>query len=155
MRYAFRIANKDLKLRLRDRSAIIIGIVAPLSLSAIFYFVFGSAFEPSGGFGLEYGIVDLDESALSTPLVEILEREEEEGILEVERYPDAAAADAAVGQDIDAYLLIEDGFCREIVGGGSPTIRVIGDVDAQTSTQIAAAIAGQYVTGIEIGRAHV
>ena len=39
---ATRIATKDLKLRIRDKSAFILGILAPLVLAFIFNFVFGS-----------------------------------------------------------------------------------------------------------------
>ncbi len=152
MRAAVRIAVKDLKLRLRDRSAIIIGIVAPLALAAIFYFVFGSAFDTTRGFGLDYGVVDLDRSELSTPLVEVLEEAEDDGILSVTRYPDTASAEAAVGEEIDAFLRIDAGFAAAILTGGSPTISVVGDVDAQVSTQIAVSIAQQYATGVESGQ---
>lgn len=152
MRSAFQIATKDLKLRLRDRSAIVIGIVAPLALSVIFYFVFGSAFDPSGGLGLEYGIVDLDGSELSTTLVEIMEEAEADGILTVDSYADEASAEADVGGAIDAFILMPEGFGAAILAGGSPTIQVVGDIDAQTSTQIAASIANQYATGVESGQ---
>ncbi len=146
---ALLIAFKDLKLRVRDRSAIIIGIVAPLALAFIFNVVFGSVFDPTGGFGLEYGMVDLDQSELSATLTEILEGIEDEGILTIDAYADTASAKAAVGEEIDAFFLVEDGFGEAIVTGGSATIQVIGDVDAPTSTQIAASIAEQYATGVE------
>ena len=146
---AIRIAVKDLKLRLRDRSAIIIGIVAPLALAFVFNLVFGSVFDPTGGFGLEYGMVDLDRSELSATLTEILQGIEDEGILTIDAYADTASAEAAVGEEIDAFFLIEDGFGEAIVTGGSSTILVIGDVDAPTSTQIAASIAERYATGVE------
>ena len=146
---ALLIAFKDLKLRVRDRSAIIIGIVAPLALALIFNVVFGSAFDPTGGFGLEYGMVDLDRSELSATLTEILEGIEDEGILTIDAYADTASAEAAVGEEIDAFFLIEKGFGEAVVTGGSPTIQVIGNVDAPTSTQIAASIADQYAIGVE------
>ena len=41
---ATRIAGKDLKLRVRDRSAFIMGIVTPLALAYIFHLVFGGTF---------------------------------------------------------------------------------------------------------------
>lgn len=151
MRAAVRIAVKDLKLRLRDRSAIIIGIVAPFALAVIFSFVFGSAFDSSGGLDLEYGVVDLDHSSVSSALVGILEEAEGEGILSVEAYRDPKAAEAQVGESIDAFILIPEGFARSVTTGGTPTIEVVGDIDAQTSTQIAASIARQFATGVESG----
>jgi len=146
---AFLIAFKDLKLRIRDRSAIVIGIVAPLALAFVFNVVFSSAFDPTGGLGLEYGMVDLDQSALSAPLTEVLEEIEADGILSIDVYSDAASAEAAVGEEIDAFFLIEKGFGEAVVTGGSPTIQVIGNVDAPTSTQIASSIADQYAIGVE------
>ena len=58
MRAAWTIAVKDLKQRLRDRSAIIVGIIAPLVLAAIFSFVFNPIedFE----FSATYVVVDQD-----------------------------------------------------------------------------------------------
>ncbi|MEX1093392.1 MAG: ABC transporter permease, partial [Acidimicrobiia bacterium] len=95
MRTALRIAGKDLKLRLRDRSAFIIGIIAPLSLAFILNLVFGNAFDPTQGIGLEYGVVDLDRSEISASFTSVLDEIEAEGILELERFSDVESADAA------------------------------------------------------------
>ena len=40
MRTALLIARKDLRQRIRDRSAFLLGLVAPFGLAAIFSFVF-------------------------------------------------------------------------------------------------------------------
>ena len=150
MKTAFQIAFKDLKLRLRDRSAIIIGIVAPLALAFIFNAVFGGAFDPTQGLGLEYGTVDLDESDLSGGFLDVLEQIEDEGILSLESYDDASAADQAIDDGvISAYFLIEPGFGQAITANQAATIEVVGNVDAPQSTQIAASIAQQYATGVE------
>ena len=148
MQSAFRIAIKDLKLRIRDRSALIIGILAPLVLAFIFNLVFGGAFDSN--LSLEYGMVDLDQSELSTSFTGVLEEIEAEGVLTLEIYPSADDAEAAIDQgEIDAYYLIEQGFGSAIVSGGTPVIEVTGDVDSPTSTQIAASIAEQFSTGVE------
>lgn len=147
---ATRIAGKDLKLRLRDRSAIIIGLVAPLALAFIFNLIFGSAFDTTGGLGLEFGMVDLDDSELSGALTSILQEAQDDELLTIAEYDDAATAEAATESgDIDAFYLIEPGFGSDILSGGSPVIEVVGNVDAPTSTQIAASIAEQYATGVE------
>ncbi len=150
MRTAFRIAVKDLKLRLRDRSALIIGIIAPLSLAFILNLVFGNAFDPTGGIGLEYGVVDLDRSEISTSFTSVLEEIEAEGILELEQFTDVESADEAIDQgEVDSYFLLEPGFGQAIGTNSPATIKVVGDVDAPTSTQIAASIASQFATGVE------
>ncbi len=146
---AAQIAVKDLKLRVRDRSAFIFGIVAPLVLAFVFNLVFGSVFDATG-LGLEYGMVDLDQSEISLRFGAVLEEVEADGVLTIENYANEASAERAIEDDeIDAYYLIEDGLGEGVVTVASPTIRVVGDIDAPTSTQIAASIAQQFSIGVE------
>ncbi|MDH3464063.1 MAG: ABC transporter permease, partial [Acidimicrobiia bacterium] len=150
MRTATRIAGKDLKLRLRDRSALIIGIIAPLALAFIFKAVFGGAFDPTASIGLNYGIVDLDRSTVSAAFNDVLIDIEAQGILELDSYAEASSAESAVENgDLDAYFLIDAGFGNDIATGSQALIEVVGSVDAPVSTQIAESIARQYATGIE------
>lgn len=149
MAAASTIAGKDLKLRVRDRSAIIMGIVAPLSLALIFNLVFGSAFDP-GGVDLTYGVVDEDQTELSAAFVHVLEDIEGEGIISLESYPDAGAGRSAIDDgEIDASFEIPEGFGQDINTGEAPQIDVVGDIDEPTATQIAASIAEQFATGLE------
>ncbi|MGD2042933.1 MAG: ABC transporter permease [Acidimicrobiia bacterium] len=145
---ATRIAAKDLKLRVRDRSAIIIGIIAPLGLAFVFNLVFGDAFTQQ--LDLQFGLVDLDGTEISQGLGEVLEEVEAEGILMLETFDSAEGAEGAVDEgEIDAFILIEEGFGSSVVTNSDATISVVGSVDAPTSTQIAESIAEQYATGIE------
>lgn len=144
---ATRIAVKDLKLRIRDRSAIIIGIIAPLALAFIFDLVFGGAFTQQ--LELEFGLVDLDRTEISQGLGGVLEEVEAQGVLGVETYDSADIAEQAVSDgDIEAFILIEEGFGEGVVTNSDASISVIGIVDAPTSTQIAESIARQYATGV-------
>lgn len=150
MSAATQIAVKDLKLRLRDRSAFIFGLIAPLVLAFVFNLVFGSAFDATTGLGLEYGMVDLDQSDISRAFTGVLEEVESDGVLTVVPFTDEASATAAIEEsEIDAYYLMEVGFGQKVITGGSPVIRIVGDIDAPTSTQIAASIAEQYGSGVE------
>jgi ABC-2 type transport system permease protein len=145
---ATRIAFKDLKLRVRDRSAIILGIIAPLALAFIFDLVFGGAFTQE--LDLQFGLVDLDGSEISRGLGDVLGEVEAEGILVLETFDSADVAEAAVDEgEIDAFILIDEGFGQNVVTSSDTSISVIGSVDAPTSTQIAESIAQQYTTGIE------
>ena len=148
MKSAFRIAVKDLKLRIRDRSALIIGIIAPLVLAFIFNLVFGGAFDT--GLSLAYGMVDLDQSELSISFSDVLEEIAADDVLALETFANASDAESAIaGGEIDAYYLIEQGFGSSTVSGGTPVIEIVGDVDRPTSTEIAASIAQQFSTGVE------
>jgi len=150
VRAAWRIAGKDLKLRIRDRSAIIIGLVAPLVLAVVFNLIFGSAGDPSAGLELQYGMVDLDQSELSMAFTEVLESVEDEGILTLDSYLDQDDADTAIEDgDIDAFYLIDAGFGAGVMANAAPEFRVIGDIDSPTATNIAVSIAEQFSSGIE------
>lgn len=150
MSAATRIASKDLKLRLRDRSAIIIGIITPLVLAFVFNLIFGSAGDPGAGLELSYGMVDLDQSELSQALGEELESVEDERLLTIDSYSDQARAETAIEDgEIDAFYVIPEGFGLGVLTNAEPTIEVIGNVDAPTSTNIAASIAEQFSSGIE------
>lgn len=153
MSAATRIAGKDLKLRLRDRSAFIIGIVTPLALAYIFHLVFGNVFA-SETLDLQIGLVDLDGTGVSSSLGEVLADIEAQGILEVTDFDDNATADAAVEEgEVGAYILLGPGLEDAAVQGSPFTIRVIGDIDAQTTTQVASSIASEFGSGI--GRAQL
>lgn len=145
---ALRITGKDLKLRVRDRSVFILGILAPLVLSYIFYLVFGSA--TSGeGLGLEYGAVDQDQSEISTAFVSALEGAASEDILELMVFDDEGGADAALeAGDIDAYFLLPAGLEEAVFANQAATIGIVGDIDAPTSTQIAASFAEQFTSDV-------
>ena len=145
---ALRIAVKDLRLRVRDRSAFILGILAPVVLAYVFYLVFGTA--ASGeGLGLRYGLVDADRSDISMAFAEVLEGAQAEGVLELIVFNDTEEATAALDDgDIDAYFSIPEGLEEAIFANQSVTIDIVGDVDEPTSTQIAAAFARQLASGV-------
>lgn len=146
------IATKDLRLRVRDRSAFIIGIVAPLILAYIFNLIFGSA-ATGTGLGLEYGMVDEDRSEVSIAFTEVLEGAESADVLTLDFYDDRAAAEAAVDEgDIDAYFFIPSGFGESVTLNQSSTIKIVGDVDSPTSTGIAESFADQFASGIATGQ---
>ena len=144
---ATRIASKDLKLRVRDRSAFIIGIFAPLALALIFNLVFGGAFD--GELDLEYGIVDQDGGQVAAAFGDLLSEIEREGVLAVTRYETPVEAEAAIEEgEIGAFFLLEEGLSDAVFAGGSAEVQVVGDIDAQTSAQIAASIAEQFGAGV-------
>ncbi len=153
MRSALRIALKDFKLRIRDRSAIILGVVAPVALAFILNLVFGSAFDTAGGLDLQYGVVDEDGSEVSQAFVETFRQLEDQGLLSLTSFEDRESAERQVDEgDLDSYFLLEKGLGEAVVTGSAATIRVVGDVDSPTSTQIAASITERFVSGVEATR---
>ena len=84
------IARKDLKLRIRDRSAFIVGVLAPLGLAFIFNLVLGNVAE--GDFVPVIAIADLDGGAVSEGFVAVLDQIDADGVIDVAERPTNAAA---------------------------------------------------------------
>ena len=142
MKAAIIIAAKDLRQRLRDRSAIIMGIVAPFALAAIFSLLLPS----SQGFHTDYAVVDLDHGSVSALFTEqVLPGVVESGFADVRTVDDREAAAVLVESgEVDAAFVIPSGFSQSITSGRDATISIIGNVDAALSTQIAEAIASSF-----------
>ncbi len=152
MRAAVRIALKDLKLRIRDRSAFILGLIAPMTLAFIFNLILGGALSGDGP-GLDYGLVDGDGSQMSLVFGEVLASLEDADIITLERFQDLAAAEAALeAGEVRAFFGIPPGFGVAVETGGAPSVAVVGDADSPNATQIAASIARQFGTGVEAAR---
>jgi ABC-2 type transport system permease protein len=140
------IAAKDLKLRVRDRSVLIIAFLAPLVLALIFNVVFGSAFGTSSGFEPALGIVSNDSPRTSSILQGIAG--EVGGAWQT--YPDRGAAETALeAGEVEAVFVVPAGFDGGVDQGRGGSLEVIGDVDSATSTQIATAIAESYGLGLD------
>ncbi len=143
------IAAKDLKLRLRDRSAIIMGVITPLALAFIFHLVFGNIFSASD-LELQFGLVDLDDSVITAAFGDVLGEIESQGVLEVTNFDGAASADAAVeAGDVSAYIRLDPGLGEAALSGEHFVVAVVGDVDSPTATQVLASIADEFGSGIE------
>ncbi len=145
MRAALRIAAKDLRQRLRDRSALMIAVVLPLALAFIFNLVFGSASTPRP---FEYAVVNLDRGPVAAGFVdELLPQIERDGFVKLRRVATAAEARSLASDGtVDAALVVPAGFSDAVQRQASTRIEVIGNADSPTGTQVARSIAGSYVT---------
>ena len=94
MRAALDIALKDLRQKVRDRSALLISIVAPFVLAALFAMILGGLDED---FHASWGYVDLDGGEVAAALDEgPISGMESEGVVDIERYASADEARQAV-----------------------------------------------------------
>jgi ABC-2 type transport system permease protein len=153
MRATLTIAVKDLVQRIRDRSILIVGVVAPLVLAFIFNVVFGGGINDVGqSITLDMGIVDLDEGPVSDAFGEVIAGLESSGLVELDRFEsEAAGRQAAENGEVGAVFVLDETLSSDIVAGEDTGVTVIGDVDAPTTTQIATAIAEQFALGVERG----
>ena len=153
MRPALVILGKDLRQRLRDRSALLVAIVVPLVLASIFGLIFHNAI--GGRVSFKFGLVDQDHgpaaqafnSAALSPL-------EQRGLVTVKHEPTFAAGKHDADQNkVSATFVIPAGFSEAVGHGGTvAAIRVLGNVDSSIGAQVAQSIAQSFADGTDTAR---
>jgi ABC-2 type transport system permease protein len=150
---AFRIAAKDVRLRFRDRSAFIWGIIAPLGLAIVFSLLLGGV-TGGGSLDVTFAVVDEDGGAVAQGFVGALTQLDADGVFSIETLTTAGEAETRVSAgDFDAALIIPTGFSDTVAGGASAAIQVIGYVDSPIGSQVARAVAEGFageVNGISV-----
>lgn len=121
---AFRIAGKDLRLRIRDRSFLIMGVVAPLGIAFVFDLVLGNTTSDAPRYAV------------------VVESGSEVGVAVAAAFEAAAGEVELVeaGSAVDAVALAEEGEIDAAVLVGAGGVEVVGNVDSPTSAVIARSI---------------
>ena len=144
MRAAFLITFKDLRIRIRDRSAFIIGIVLPFGLALIFNSILSGL--NSGSNVISLGVVDEDHGSVAQVFTQqVLGSVSQQGLISIHPETSAAGADSAVAAGtVNAAIVIPSGFSDAVQSGQPASIRVIGNVNTPISTAVARSIAEGY-----------
>ena len=145
MRAALVILGKDLRERLRDRSALLVAIVVPLVLALIFGLIFHNAI--GGRVSFTFGLVDQDRGPVAQAFTaSVLEPLRRSGLVTIRREPTPAAGRRAADQDtVAATFVLPPGLSAAVDAGRPAPVRVIGSVDAAIGTQVAQALARSFV----------
>jgi ABC-2 type transport system permease protein len=149
MRTALVIAAKDLRQRMRDRSALLVALVLPLALASIFGLILHDV--GSGRTTFHYAVVDLDRGASARAFTaHVLDPLQREGLLDL-RHPDSVAqARRLVDRGtVAAAIVIPAGFSAAVASGGGARIGVLGNVDNPISSLVAESIARSYASTID------
>ena len=153
MRAAWLIAWKDLRQRVRDRSMLMLGIVVPLALAAVFGLVFGPAATPSA---FAYALADEDHSALSHSFRDdVLAQLQQQGMATVTSMDASAARTAVAAGRLDAAFVLPAGFATAVQSEASAHMDVVGSVDAPIATDVARSVASSYTSGLDAVRVAV
>lgn len=140
---AFTIAAKDLRLRIRDKSAWIIAIVAPFALAAII----SLAFKGEGEFHTTMVVADEDSSEISEAFVSVLTTPDVKKIITLRIVDSAQEASALTeGEKVSAGLVIPPGFGQAVVDDGSPNIIVIKHPNSPIAASVAENIARRFAS---------
>ncbi len=146
MRDAWTIAAKDLRRRIRDRTAVLVALVLPLGLAYIFSLTLGDVDDQA--FEATYAVVNMDETGhLPAELIGLLER------LEFVTLRDAAtggSAQALISDGaIDAAIVIPDGFTDGVQAGRGGSIEVITGPDAPIAGVVARSIVTSFASNLD------
>jgi ABC-2 type transport system permease protein len=146
MRRALAIAAKDLRLRIRDRSAFIIGFLVPFGLAAIFSLTLADV-DDEEGFTATYAVVDLDGGDLGTAFAELVRSID---FVETRAAGSVASAERlAEDGEIDAAFVVPESFTEDVTAGRGAEIRVVADPQADVGGQVARAIARSYASDLD------
>ena len=148
MRAAWLICLKDLRARLRDRSAVLIGIVVPLGLAVIFNSIFSGISGASDVISL--GVVSADHGAVSQQFTsQVLTAVGRSGLIAIHTEPTVAQARALAAKGtLAAVIVIPAGFSARVLANQPASMQVIGNVDAPISTQVARSIAESFAADL-------
>ena len=137
MRDAWTIAAKDIRRRLRDRTALLVALVLPFGLAWIFSLTLGDV--ESEGFEATYAVVNRDTGEeLPDAFTDLLERLDFVTLREAGSVPEGERL--AEDGEVDAAVVFQEGFTDGVRTGRGGTIEVIAAPDAQIASLVAASI---------------
>ena len=140
------IAVKDLRQRLRDRSAWVLGVVAPMAVAALISFAFAGA----ETFHTTVAVVDEDHGPVAAGFSEFLRSPDLEDLLTVRSVSGREEAEQQVGDgSLGAAFVLPAGFSDAVTSGGSQPVTVLGSVDATVAAQVARALAESFTAHLE------
>jgi ABC-2 type transport system permease protein len=157
MRRALAIAAKDVRERIRDRSAIVVGIIAPLGLAAIFSFVFNPI--QSFSFSATYAVVNQDGGPASTVFVDqVLGAMEASGAVDVvatgsvdeaRRLVEEGADPFGSGEGVDGAFVFPAGFSDLVQSAQPAGFDVIINDGNGAGANVAVAMARSYASQLD------
>jgi ABC-2 type transport system permease protein len=134
------IAALGLRRSLRDRSILIMGLIAPVAIALVVGAAFGSGVSVSA----TIGIADVDRSDISTSIAESLTGSGGDGIAFSE-VSDPAGVDALVeAGTYDAVIVLPAGLGQAVLAGAPADLQVVG----RSTSPLAQSIAESVATGI-------
>jgi ABC-2 type transport system permease protein len=143
---AWTIATKDLRRRLRDRTALLVAFVLPLGLAWIFSLTLGDV--ETRGLEATYAVVDEDpQGELAHALTDALGGLDFVTLREVTS--SAEAERLAEDGDLDAAIVVPQGFDAGVRSGAGGTLRVIGAPDSSLSSLILVSIARSFAADLD------
>ena len=144
------ILAKDLRLRLRDRSALVVGVLTPFGLAFVLNLILGGVDD----FSADFAVVDDDHGEMADAFVEATS-DLGDDIDVTTGLSEAGARREVDGGDLDAAFLIPAGFTNQVLGQQPAELQVIGNADADIPVRIARGVAERFAAQVDAVRLSV
>lgn len=152
MHVALAIARKDLRQRLRDRSAIVVGLIAPVAIAGLM----SLAFRGVESFSFTLGVVNLDHGPVASGIVQALRAPALRSVIHLRSVPSAAVARADIARGtLAAGILIPAGFSASVAGARPEPLDALSSDQNVIAGQVTAAVVGSFVAQINADRLSV
>jgi linearmycin/streptolysin S transport system permease protein len=146
------IAGKDLRQRLRDRSALVLVLVAPLAIASIMSF----AFRDVSRVHFTFGIVAEDHGAAALSLQRAFDAPSLKGLVTVSR---VATIPRAIGDvrthRLEAALVIPKGYGASLLGSAPLALRTLTSVNYPAAAGTMRAIVSGFAAQVDADRLSV
>ena len=151
MRAALTIAAKDIKERLRDRSAIILAVLVPLGMAFVLNATLSGITE--GEFQTNVAVHDADGGAVAAGLLGVLSDIEDDGYLTLRTVDGEAPAQTLVDEgEVSAAIVIPAGFSDAVGSNQAADLIVFTNPDSPIEAQVATAITAGFASEINAVR---
>jgi ABC-2 type transport system permease protein len=141
----FVVAGKELRQRLRDRSAFIVGFGAPLLLAAIISLAIGGSFTR---FHATFAVADEDHGPLAAAFVSAMHAPAVARIADFRTATSSADARRLARKDVDAAFVIPAGFSDAVTTGQAATLDVIRNRASLLGGQVGESLAQGFASRV-------
>ncbi|MGD0942688.1 MAG: ABC transporter permease [Acidimicrobiales bacterium] len=149
MRTALAIARKDLRQRIRDRSAIVVGVIAPVAIAGLM----SLAFNGMNSFHFTLGLVELDHGPVAVELAKALDAPQLRQVITVSEVSSTALARAEIKSGyLGAALVIPAGFSAAVTGEHPESLTTLSSNDGSIVGSVTTSIASSFVAQVNADR---
>ena len=149
MRTALAIARKDLRQRIRDRSAIVVGVIAPVVIAGLV----SLAFNGVNNFHFTLGLVELDHGPVAAQLVRALDAPQLRQVMTVQTVATPALASSEIRSGaLAAALVIPAGFSSSVSGQHPEALTTLTSNNSTIAGDVATSVASSFVAQVNADR---
>jgi ABC-2 type transport system permease protein len=141
VRFAWLVCWKDLRQRIRDRTAVLVAVVVPLVLAGLVGLALGGN---RAGFTLRLALVDLDRSEDAQAFREFVARPWLEDVVLLEEVASVEeASERLADDDVDAALVLQPGFAAH--RAATPRVEVLASGENPFATRMLISLAERFL----------